>query len=113
MGHEIEDGHFEAEIFLRRTGRTDEARGGFELPAVDANDARGFREQGDFVERVDFKKRLHSELEGELVEVAKLGGIEHIGHEENRIRAMRPGFEDLVVVDEEILPQHGLGERGA
>jgi hypothetical protein len=26
---------------------------------------------------------------------------------------MRPGFEDLVVVDEEILPQHGLGERGA
>ena len=110
FAHQVENSEVEAEVGGRGLACGDEAGVGFEFSAVDSHHARSSGQGGDFLGRVDFKEGFHAEFQCELVEAVHGRGIEHICHEQNRIRTERTGFVNLIVVHKKILAQNRVGD---
>src|SRR5690606_16485343 len=90
---------------------------GFEGPqiaVVDADQGRVQRQgRVQFVPVVDFNQHVHAQFRGHAFEFAQLGGRQGGGDQQHAVRTQRPGVDDLVGIDQEILAQHGQAAGGA
>ena len=83
-----------------------------QIAVVDADEGRaGVEDAGQIGLVVELDKDGHSEPPGALSKRDELAVVKDFGDQEDGVGPREPGLDDLVLVDDEILPQERHGDR--